>query len=165
MDLARIGRHLFAESSARRRFPPSTLEAIQAAIAAGERQHQGQVCFAIEGGLPLGVVWRGPSARERATHAFTHLRVWDTKHNSGVLVYVLLADHAIEIVADRGIAARVAPDEWQAICGRMRERFAAGDYATGAIDGVNAVSAILAREFPADGSPRDNELSDKPVIL
>ena len=165
MDIARLARHLFADIGARRRFPPAALDAIQQAIADGERRHQGQVCFAIEGGLPLAEVLRGRSPRARAGLAFGHLRVWDTRHNSGVLIYVLLADHAIEIVADRGIAARVPQAEWQAVCERMRERFAAGDYARGASDGIAAVSAILAREFPADGSARDNELPDKPVLL
>ena len=165
MDIARVARHLFAENRARGRFPAPTLAAIQQAITEGERLHRGQVCFAIEGGLPIGELWRGRTARERAAHAFAHLRAWDTRDNCGILVYVLLADHAIEIVADRGIAARVAQPEWQAICDRMRERFAAGDYESGAVAGIAAASAILAREFPADGSARDNELPDAPVIL
>jgi hypothetical protein len=165
MDLARIGRHLFSEHAARRHFPAAVLDAIQHAIAAGETTHRGQLCFAIEGGLPFGDVWRGRTPRARAEQAFAHLRVWDTRDNCGVLIYVLLADRAIEIVADRGIAARVRHDEWQAICGRMRERFASGAYQDGATDGIAAASAILAREFPADGSARENELPDRPVIL
>jgi hypothetical protein len=165
MDFTRVFRHLFAELAGSRRFPAATLAAIQQAIADGERRHRGQVCFAIEPGLPLLHVWRGRTPRERALRAFAHLRVWDTAENSGVLVYVLLADHAIEIVADRGIAARVPQAEWDALCARMRERFAAGDYARGASEGVAAVSDILAREFPADGSARANELPDAPVLL
>ena len=149
----------------RRDFPAAVLDAIQKAIAAGERQHQGQVCFAIEGALPLRELARGRSARERAHEVFTHLRVWDTQHNSGVLIYVLLAERAIEIVADRGIAARVPQSEWQAMCDRMRDRFATGEYERGAIEGVNAVSAILAQHFPADGSTKPNELADRPVVL
>ena len=165
MAIARWFRHLFAETAARRHFPPRTLDAIRAAIADGEARHAGQVCFAIEGGLPLALLWRGTPPRLRAQHAFAHLRVWDTRENCGVLNFVLLADHAIEIVTDRGIAARVAPAEWQAICERMRAAFIAGDYERGAIDGVAAASAILAREFPADGRARDNELPDAPVIF
>ena len=149
----------------RRDFPAAVLDAIQKAIAAGERQHQGQVCFAIEGALPLRELARGRSARERAHEVFTHLRVWDTQHNSGVLIYVLLAERAIEIVADRGIAARVPQGDWQAMCDRMRDRFATGEYERGAIEGVNAVSAILVQHFPADGSTKPNELSDRPVVL
>jgi len=82
-----------------------------------------------------------------------------------VLIYVLVAEHAIEIVADRGIAARVDQAEWQDVCNRMLERFAANDFERGAVEGVRAVSDILAREFPSDGAPRDNELSDEPIIL
>ena len=156
---------LFSHYLARRHFPDRTLDAIQKAIAAGEQQHQGQVCFAIEGALPLRELAGGRNARERAHETFAHLRVWNTEHNSGVLIYVLLADRAIEIVADRGIAARVPQGEWQSVCDRMRDRFASGEYERGAIEGVNAVSAILARHFPADGSAKANELPDRPVLL
>ena len=158
-------RHLFAEARLRREFPRAALDAIHRAIAAGERRHRGQVCFAIEQSLPWRALSAGHTARERAHEAFAQLRVWDTQHNSGVLIYVLIAEHAIEIVADRGIAARVAQDEWQAVCDRMRERFTAAEFERGAIEGVEAVSAILAREFPGDGSARDNELADEPIIL
>jgi len=157
-------RHLLAHLQPRK-FPAASLAAIHQAIAEGERHHRGQVCFAIEQALPLRDLIGARSVRERANEAFAQLRVWDTVHNSGVLIYVLIAEHAIEIVADRGIAARVDQGEWQAICERMRTRFAAGEYESGAVDGVNAVGVILEREFPADGSARDNELSDEPIIL
>lgn len=157
-------RHLAAGASVRRLFPQATLDAIHRAIAAGEKRHRGEVCFAIEQTMPWRDLARGRSARERAHEVFARLRVWDTEHNSGVLIYVLVAEHAIEILADRGIAARVGQQEWQRICDRMRERFAAGDYERGVIDGVNAVSDILARHFPDDGSTR-NELTDAPVVL
>jgi len=165
MDIGRIFRHLIAEGGARRHFPNSVLDAIQQAVALGEKHHRSQVCFVVESSLPLGALWRGRTPRERAHDAFARLRVWNTEHNSGVLLFVLLADRAIEIVADRGVAARVAQGEWQAICDRMRERFAAGAYEAGAVEGVSAVSAILAREFPDDGSARANEISDRPVML
>jgi uncharacterized membrane protein len=157
-------RHLAAGASVRRLFPQATLDAVHHAIAAGEKRHRGEVCFAIEQSMPWRDLARGRSARERAQDVFAQLRVWDTQHNSGVLVYLLVAEHAIEIVADRGIAARVDQQEWQRICDRMRERFAAGDYERGVIDGVNAVSDILAQHFPDDGSTR-NELADAPVVL
>jgi len=150
---------------ARRDFPAPVLDAIQKAIAAGEQHHQGQVCFAIEGALPLRELARGHGARPRAQEVFAHLRVWDTAHNSGVLIYVLLAERAIEIVADRGIAARVPQGEWQTLCERMRDRFASGEYERGASEGVRAVSGILAQHFPADGSGTPNELPDRPVLL
>jgi uncharacterized membrane protein len=149
----------------RRHFSAAVLDAIQKAIAAGEQTHQGQVCFAAEGALPLHELARGRTPRARAQEVFAQLRVWDTEHNSGVLIYVLLADRAIEIVADRGIAARVAQGEWQALCDRMRDRFAGGDYERGAVEGVGAVSAIVARHFPAGGSAQANELPDRPVLL
>jgi uncharacterized membrane protein len=158
-------RHLVSGARVRRWFPRAALDAIHKAIAAGEHRHQGEVCFAIERSMPLRDLARGRSVRERAQEVFALLRVWDTHANSGVLIYVLLAERAIEIVADRGIAARVGQVEWQAVCDRMRERFAAGDYERGAVEGVTAVSDILARHFPADGSARDNELSDAPVML
>jgi uncharacterized membrane protein len=158
-------RHLAAGASVRRLFPQSTLDAIHHAIAAGEKRHRGEVCFAIEQTMPWRDLARGRSARERAHDVFAQLRVWDTQHNSGVLIYVLVAEHAMEIVADRGIAARVDQKEWQSICDRMRERFAAGDYERGVIDGVDAVSDLLARHFPDDGSAARNELGDTPVVL
>ncbi|MBS0584480.1 MAG: TPM domain-containing protein [Proteobacteria bacterium] len=165
MSIARIARHLVSEGAARRRFPDSALDVIQRAIAVGEAWHRGQVCFAIEGALPLAELLRGRSARERAHEVFAHLRVWDTEHNSGVLIYVLIADHAIEIVADRGIAARVAEAEWQAVCAQLRERFRTDEFESGAVAAVEAVSDILASHFPADGTPVANELPDRPVRL
>jgi uncharacterized membrane protein len=157
-------RHLAAGAGVRRLFPQATLDAIHHAIAEGEKRHRGEVCFAIEQAMPLRDLARGRSVRERAHEVFAQLRVWDTEQNSGVLIYVLVAERAIEIIADRGIAARVDQQEWQSICDRMRERFAARDYERGVIDGVNAVSDMLARHFPDDGSTR-NELADAPVVL
>lgn len=165
MSIARIAKHLVSGGAGRRLFPPSALDQIQNAIADGERRHSEQVCFAIEGALPLGDLVSGRSARERAHEAFAHLRVWDTQNNSGVLIYLLVADHAIEIVADRGIAARVPESEWTAICEAMRKRFAVNDFVAGAIDGIKRVSDLLAQNFPSDGSARGNELPDRPVLL
>ena len=164
MSLARY-LPLLSHYFVRRHFPATVLDAIQNAIAAGEQRHQGQVCFAIEGALPLRERVRGRTPRVRAHEVFAHLGVWNTEHNSGVLIYVLLAERAIEIVADRGIAARVPQDEWQTLCERMRDRFASGEYERGAIEGVRAVGEILARHFPGDGSATPNELPDRPVLL
>ena len=165
MDIMRVFRHLLAEGRARRHFPAHVLDAIQHAIAAGEQTHQGQLCCAIEGALPLAELWRGRTPRERAAQVFARLRVWDTECNSGVLIYVLLPDHAIEIVADRGIAARVSEHEWKSICVQMQEAFGAGEFERGAVAGVNAVCALLARHFPAQAGAVRNELADRPVLL
>jgi uncharacterized membrane protein len=165
MDIARICRHVFAEGSGRRHFPEPARSAIQQAIAAGERTHAGQVCIAIEGALPLSDLLHGRTPRERAAQVFAHLRVWDTQHNSGVLIYVLLPDRAIEIIADRGISARVDASQWQAICIQMQQHFAAGEFERGAVDGINAVSVLLAQHFPVDAGPRTNQLPDHPVLL
>jgi uncharacterized membrane protein len=156
---------LLSQYLVRRHFPAPVLDAVQSAIAAGEQRHEGQVCFAIEGALPFRERARGRAPRERAQAVFARLGVWDTQHNSGVLIYVLLAERAIEIVADRGIAARVPQGEWQALCERMRDRFASSEYERGAIEGVRAVSEILAQHFPADGAARRNELPDRPFLL
>ena len=161
----RVLRHLFDFGLARRRFPPATLDAIQRAIKASESRHLGEIVFAVEGSLPPLAVLRRHDVRERAREAFAQLRVWNTEHNTGVLVYVLLAEHAIEIVADRGIAAKVAEDEWREVCALIRQHFVAGDYPRGAIAGVEAITAILARHFPADGQRNPDELPDRPVLL
>jgi uncharacterized membrane protein len=165
MRLKRVFRHLLAQGRGRRCFPPRVLEAIQRAIAEGERRHRGQVCFILEAALPLGALLRDVSPRARAHELFARFGVWDTEHNCGVLLYVLLPDRAIEIVADRGISKRVTQPEWEAIGERMRQAFAAGQYERGAVEGVQAVSELLARNFPADGAPRSNELPDRPVVL
>ena len=164
MNVARFIPHLVAEYAMRRHFPVPTLDAIQHAIADGESRHDGQVCFAIEGALRLSALLRGVTSRQRAEDVFSHLRVWDTRSNSGVLIYVLLADHAIEIVADRGIAAKIPESQWKSICIQMQARFAAKQFERGAIDGVVAVSDLLAQHFPPV-SGKTNELPDRPVLL
>ena len=158
-------RHVFDIALAKRHFPASTLDAIQHAIAASEQKHLGEICFAVEGSLPFAEVLRSRGARERAHAVFAHLRVWNTAHNSGVLVYILLAEHAIEIVADRGIAAKVTEDEWRQVCTLMQASFAKGDYQAGAIAGVDAITTILVRHFPSDGKSNRDELPDRPVLL
>jgi len=157
--------HLFARTTAARSFPPATLDAIQHAIAASEHRHLGEICFAVEGGLPLAAVFAGHRPRERAHDVFARLRVWDTECNTGVLVYILLADHAIEIVADRGIAAKVGESEWADICALMQREFARGEYRSGALAGVEAISEILVRHFPADGKRNADELPDRPILI
>lgn len=159
-------RHLFDLSSVKRRFPGAALDAIQHAIAASEHRHHGEIVFAVEGSLGFGHILRGVTARARAEDVFAHLRVWNTERNTGVLVYLLLADHAIEIVADRGVAREIDVSEWMPICALMQRHFLEGGYERGAIAGVEAVGELLARHFPADGNARNkDELSNRPTLL
>lgn len=161
----RFWRHLVTEHrAARRAFPPAVLDRIQHAIANGERHHSGQVCFAVEAALPLSLVLQRETPRARAIDTFGRLRVWDTEHNSGVLVYLLLADKDVEIVADRGIHRKVGETAWQDICRTMEVAFGEGRFEQGAVAGIEAISALLARHFPREETGA-NELADRPVIL
>jgi uncharacterized membrane protein len=161
----RIGRHLVTDHwSVRRAFPPAVMKRIEAAIKAGEREHNGQLRFAVEAALPIAQVLRGETPRDRALDVFSHLRVWDTEDNSGVLVYVLLADKDVEIVADRGVHSRVGDASWQAICRAMEVAFRDRRFDTGALAGIEAINALLARHFPRTGVG-PNELPDRPVVL
>ena len=162
----RFWRHLVTDDgSARRAFPEAAAERLEAAIAAGEKVHRGQVCLVVEPALPLARVMRQLPPRERALEVFGQLRVWDTEENCGVLVYLLLADRDVEIVADRGIHARVGTAAWEAICRSMEAAFREGRYVDGADDGIRAINALLAEHYPHDGHARGNELPDRPVIL
>ncbi|HZD19501.1 MAG TPA: TPM domain-containing protein [Burkholderiales bacterium] len=156
-------KHLFTPHwLALRAFPSSALQAIERAIKASERLHRGEIRFAIEGPLHIGHLRASPRARAR--QVFAQLGVWDTEENTGVLLYVQLVDRRIEIVADRGLAARVPQPEWDAICRAMERAFKAGAYQQGALAAIAAVTQILAREFPAGGA-NPNELPDKPAVL
>ena len=158
-------RHLFAPS-ARAAFPEPSLDRIAHAIADGERLHDGQVMFAVESDLPLSELWQGTSPRQRAEHAFAILRTWDTRANNGVLIYLLLADHAIEIVADRGLREVVDAARWQEVCDHLREQLQQGDREAAVLAAVAEVSRLLAAHFPADSSrPSGNELPDRPQLL
>jgi len=149
----------------RRYFPATLLDEMASAIAAGERTHKGEVCFAVEARLPALAVLNGLEAQARAQHVFGQLRVWDTEHNSGVLFYVLIAEHRIEIVADRGIAAKVSAAEWDAICAGMRGCFAAGQWREGSLQGIAAAHALLVRHFPGNDKATPDELPDRPILL
>ncbi|MEP6633832.1 MAG: TPM domain-containing protein [Luteimonas sp.] len=165
MSASRLLGHAFA-ASAHRTFPEDALQRITTAVAAGELRHRGEICFAVESALPLSHVLRGLTARERALEVFAQLRVWNTHANNGVLVYLLLADHRIEIVADRGLDAHVSAEQWRGVCMLMEERLAAGEPEAAAIEGIGAVSDLLAEHFPrAPGDIDDNELPDPPRIL
>lgn len=163
--VARWLRHLFAPSAARR-FPAAALQRIAAAVAAGEARHRGEVCFAVETALPVRALLAGHDARARAHAAFAQLRVWDTAANNGVLLYLLLADHRIEIVADRGLDGLVSAGQWRGVCQLMEERLHAGDAEAAVLHGVAAVSELLAAHFPRlPGAMDENELPDLPQVF
>ncbi len=163
--MKRILRHLLMPAwRTRHVFPPHGLRVIEQAIRTSESSHGGEIRFAIEAALDLGPLLRGQTARERALQVFSDLRVWDTEQNNGVLIYVLLADRDVEIVADRGIHAKAGAAEWEAICRAMESAFRAGDFADGAVAGIAAVGRLLARHYPREPGDR-NELSNKPVIV
>ena len=165
MQLGRALRHLFSTRwGTRRRFTVEVRRRIEAAIAGLERRHAGEIRFAIETALDLPELLDGVTPRERAVNVFGQLGVWDTADNNGVLIYVLMADHVVEIVADRAIAARVAHGEWDALCRAMEVHFRAGRFAEGSEAGIAGVGALLARHFPGQGGDA-NEQPDSPVLL
>jgi uncharacterized membrane protein len=165
MGIKRIGKHLLAHHwQARRIFPPAVLAAIERAIKAGEATHAGQIRFVVEGALDGAPLLRNQSARERALDIFSQLRIWDTAHNNGVLIYLLLADHNVEIIADRGIDAKVGAAGWAKICADMEVDFKAGNFEGGVIKGIAEVSRQLAVYFPKRGAG-PNELPDAPVVM
>jgi len=164
--LLRIFKHRwFDESDTRRALQPEVVGRLQQRVAASERQHSGEIRICVEAGLPLSYLWRGLAARDRAITLFGKLRVWDTEHNNGVLIYLLLAEHAIEIVADRGLNAHVDPGQWQAIVDTMREAFRAGHHEQGLQAAIDAVDGLLRRHFAlAPGQVNPNELPDTPDL-
>ncbi|RST52618.1 TPM domain-containing protein [Variovorax sp. MHTC-1] len=165
--LARLWRHRWIDAAdVRRALPPEALERLAGRVAASERRHSGEVRICVEAGLPLSYIWRGTAARERAIMMFGKLRVWDTADNNGVLIYLLMAEHAIEIVADRGIDAHVSAEEWAAMAQRMAAAFRAGRFEDGLTHALEEVSALLVAHFAlAEGQADRNELPDAPVVL
>lgn len=165
MRIKRIVKHLlFTEGQVKRAFPRNTLMTIEKAIRASEAAHVGEIRFVVEGALDGLPLVRGQSARDRAIDLFSQLRVWDTQHNTGVLIYLLLADRAVEIVADRGIHEKVGSQAWNKICHQMETAFGQSNYEGGVVSGLQAVTQHLVEHFPADGRSV-NELPDKPVLL
>jgi uncharacterized membrane protein len=161
----RLLRHLVETRIAtRRRFTPAVLDRIQAAVAAAEGEHRGELHIAIETDLDAWSIISGKTSRQRALEVFAARHVWDTEQNNGVLIYILCADRAVEIVADRGFNGLVAADEWAAVCRTMEAEFRQGHWQQGAVAGVEASARLLARHFPGTG-PQSNELADRPVLL
>ena len=165
MNIKRIVKHILVPPwQVNRAFPRHTLIAIEQAIKASETAHVGEIHFAVEGALDGAPLFKGQSARERAIDMFSQLRVWDTEHNNGVLIYLLLADRDVEIVADRGIHAKVNSRGWEKVCRKMETAFKQANYEGGVVSGIQAVTRHLVEHFPAVGTGR-NELPDKPVVL
>ncbi|MGH8197043.1 MAG: TPM domain-containing protein [Steroidobacteraceae bacterium] len=165
MQLARVLRHLLATRwGTRRRFTPETLARIEAALERIEAQHAGELRFAIETAFDLPELWYEVTPRQRALQVFGHLGVWDTAGNNGVLIYVLMADHDVEIVADRAIAARVPQPEWDVVCREMEAHFRAGRFAEGSESGIAGIGKLLGQHFPGQGADRD-EQPNRPVLL
>ena len=149
---------------ARRLLSPADLAAIESAIQAAELTHEGEIRVTVETALTLSQLWMHLSARARALQLFAALGVWDTEHNNGVLIYVLLADRSVEIVADRAIAARIPEVEWATLCADTAQQFRAGAPAAGCVAAVRGVAQRLARHFPASGGD-GNELPNQPILL
>lgn len=163
--LKRILRHVFFPPWRRGQlFPERELVRLGALVSAVEQRHRGELRLAIETYLPLPALLAGVTARQRAIEVFSNLRVWDTELNSGVLLYLLLADHKLEIVADRGIDARMGADAWQNIVHDMEAAFGDGRYVEGLELGLKRIGESLVAHFPAEGV-NPNELPDRPVML
>ena len=164
--LMRILKHRWLdERDAQRALGEGALARIEARVQASEKRHSGEIRLCVEAGLPLSYLWKGLTARDRAITMFGKLRVWDTEANNGVLIYLLLAERAIEIVADRGLARHVPPEQWQAIVAGMREAFRAARHEEGLNASIDAVDALLVKHFAlADGEANPNELPNAPYL-
>lgn len=165
MQFGRVIRHLFTTQwLSRRRFSPAVLTEIETAIRDVESRHAGEIRFAVEAALDPQQIWSDITPRQRALQIFGQLGVWDTEGNNGVLIYVLMADHDVEILADRGIAARVPNEDWVAICHEMETHYRAGRFGEGSVAGVRGVGKLLTRHFPGGRGDAD-ELPNQPVLL
>jgi uncharacterized membrane protein len=155
---------LITHRALKRRFSEEVLNQIEQRIKALEQSHSGEIEVMIEAHLPWFAALTGVTARQRALQLFAAGHVWDTEHNNGVLVYVLLADQAVEIVADRGFNARVSAAQWQQICDRMNVEFKANRWLAGLLSGLNAIGDLMTEHFSLEGE-RSNELPDRPILL
>jgi hypothetical protein len=165
MSGKRMIRHLFVtRAGTRRRFSQAVVDSIEAGISAAETRSSGEIRFVIETALELPDLWRGLTPRDRALQVFSDLHIWNTELRSGVLIYVLVADRDVEIIADRGAAAVITAAEWEAACRLMEDHFRARRFAEGSLAGIEAVAGLLERHFPARRADR-NELPNQPQLL
>lgn len=164
--VARLFAHLLHTPLATRRaFPAAVQEAIRAAIAGGERIHRGEIRFVVEGDWPLGDVWSGKSVRDRALEIFGLARVWDTAENTGLLVYVLLCEHRVEILADRGLHTAAPEGSWDNLCAEMTRVFRQNQFESGSLGAIDRINQLLQQHFPAGPEGNPNELPDAPIVL
>ncbi len=165
MKIKRILKHFWLGSlEVKRCLSSSALDNIEKAIKQGEQHHAGQICFAVEASLDSRDLWANKTAKQRAIEVFSQLRVWDTEQNNGVLIYLLLADRDVEIVADRGADAKLGSHFWEEICHDIEIAFHSARFEQGVIEGIQRVSQQLAKHYP-NASENPNELPDKPVLL
>ncbi|GJG93693.1 TPM domain-containing protein [Cupriavidus pauculus] len=165
-SLKRALRHLgTGRGTARKAFPDEARHQLQVAVHKGEQHHRGEVRVVIEASLPVGLAWRGTSPRDRARALFGALEVWNTEDHSGVLLYINLADHAVELLADRGIDARVRPEAWQQICVELTQGLAHDLSVKPVLDAIGKIHALLTQHFPTSNGHNPNELDDRPIIL
>ncbi|MDX1915385.1 MAG: TPM domain-containing protein [Methylophilus sp.] len=148
----------------RARFSQQALSRIEQAIEASEQKHAGEIRFVVEAGLhPVEIIYK-KTPRKRALELFGRLNIWDTEHNNGVLIYLLLADRDVEIVADRGIDRLVGHEKWNAICHDMELMFKRGEFEAGILQGISEISALMSQHFPSSGLGK-NEISNRPVVM
>jgi uncharacterized membrane protein len=165
MRIGRLLRHLCASPAAtRRHFDAATEEAIAAATRSAEAHASGEIRFAVETSFEIGEAWAGKTPRQRAQELFAELEVWNTELRNGVLIYVLMAERDVEIVADRAASDRIGPAEWEAVCRVMEAHFRAERFREGSVAGIEAAGALLAREFPVRAGDR-NEQPDQPALF
>lgn len=163
--LFRFFRHLLTTTATGRRiFPAPTLEAIQKEIASGEKRHRAEIRLIVEPALPLSSVLQQMSSRERARELFSLYRLWDTEENLGILLYINLADHKVEIIGDRAANRALSPEDWQAACRTMTEGFRHNAFHESTVAALTRLNETLALHFPA-GSDNPNEISNRPVII
>lgn len=146
--------------------PPAALDRLTQQVTASEQQHTGEIRVCIEARMPASYLERSANSRERAVNLFGKLRVWDTEDNNGVLIYLLLSDHAIEIVADRGLNQCVTAREWSGLTQRLAGSLRSQAFEKGLSAAVEEVSTLLSTHFPSlPGTRRLNALPDRPVVL
>jgi hypothetical protein len=164
--LSRLVRHLWTGPiHIARAFPAEAYLRIEQAIDEGEQRHRAELRFAVESSLDAGAVWSRTSPRERAVQVFAEFGIWDTEEDNGVLLYLLWADHAVEVVADRGVARRVDPSVWIRACDVVHDTFVEGRHVEGVLEAIAIINDALAAAYPADGQANDNQLPNRPLVL